>query len=131
MDWFKKKRKGDYHFKCLDSDKYRLSFDFAVKDRKFMLVFEKSKKALMKKANMKLPETKSMLKDKFEVDPSLHKLLITFLNRQIREALAETKADGIHAYTPDIITRAYFEKDKELKIWKIHIMLKGIYVDKR
>lgn len=122
-----KKQTIDWDFKALNPTDYEARIDMYSDNRFLLLIFNKSKKKLAKK-NINVSEQIDKIQ-KFPIDNRYLNMVKTILRPVIKNIQSSCREDKIELLS-SYVDEGYFERDKK-KNWKIVIIVKGQYADKR
>ncbi len=126
-----KKELIDYNMETVTSDTYNLKLQMTVQNRLVKYIFEKSKTKLKRKKGIGVSGSVDEIKSfKIPAEGHYFKLLKTALNKQVRDIAKIFHEDGIYIVNHEVLD-AYFIKDVEKDVWRVHIKLEGYYNDKR
>lgn len=115
----------DYDIDCYSPSNYNLKLTFHAEASLINLIWNKGKKAILRKKGLDVRKNNYDDLKAFEAPESYHKFLKITLRKQWMKCGAIFKEDGIILLSYDV-TKAIF-KINEKKGWDITVSMKGIY----
>lgn len=112
----------DYEFKAVSTCDFILHLEMTASHKLLKNVLDKAKKKVASRLDIKEIHEKEI--DYIKIPEQYHRLLLTFLKRQLNKVYKEVKDDGI-TIIRDEMSQAYFEKLE--RFWNITIIIKGLY----
>jgi len=123
----KKQEKWEYVIRGLNPSDFELELVFFAKNELLLKIFQKTKQRLSKMGKGTVKGDPDLI-ERFDVEPQYLKLLKTFILKPYKITRDEVESiDKMKLLNYDVV-KAWFEKNKELNVWAIFIVVRGQYV---
>jgi len=123
-----KKQSWGWDFKIWTPTDYELEIVFSADNKLFLTIFQQSREKLQKKGVNQ--EGDPELIDRFVLDEQFYNLVKTYLKKPFSITARDVLEKHGFQFLDYYVVKGWFERG-EGRDWKIHIILKGTYADKR